>query len=119
MISFGEVVMAWRQSGVLRKLCSGAVCLVFPAIALLLVLGWVSESAAAVQYQAVGTVQNGTGAITVAWPAHQAGDIGLLVIETANQAVTLGTNAANWTQVTNSPQGTGTAATAGATRLTV
>src|SRR5439155_1266624 len=38
-------------------------------------------------------------------------------LETQNDAVTLGTNAANWTPVTNSPQGTGTTSTG--TRLTV
>lgn len=72
-------------------------------------------------FQAAGTVQGGTGALTVPWPSHQANDIGLLVIETDNNAVTLGANAANWTTVTNSPQGTGTPGQAGAlaTRLTV
>ncbi len=78
---------------------------------------------AAPTFQAAGTVQAGTGALTgataVAWPAHQANDIGLLIIETENQAVTLGTNAVNWTPVANSPQGTGTAGGPGATRLTV
>src|SRR5439155_20563953 len=68
-------------------------------------------------YQAAGTVQSGTGTLTVAWPAHAINDIGLLIIETQNDAVTLAANAANWTQVTNSPQGTGTTSTG--TRLTV
>src|SRR5436309_684242 len=68
-------------------------------------------------YQAAGTVQSGTGTLTVAWPAHAINDIGLLILETQNDAVTLGTNAANWTPVTNSPQGTGTTSTG--TRLTV
>src|SRR5206468_4141125 len=70
-------------------------------------------------FQAAGTALNGTGAITVAWPAHQTDDIGLLIVETAKQAVTLGTNAANWTEVTNSPQGTGTAGNALSPQLTV
>src|SRR5436309_12976956 len=74
-------------------------------------------SAAPPTYQAAGTVQSGTGTLTVAWPAHAINDIGLLIIETQNEAVTLGTNAANWTQVTNSPQGTGTTSTG--TKLTV
>src|SRR5688572_5188599 len=30
-----------------------------------------------------------TGNMTVNWPSHQAGDIGLLIVETANQAVTV------------------------------
>src|SRR2546425_4060030 len=79
-------------------------------------------SAAPPTYQAAGTIQSGTAALTgataVAWPAHAINDIGLLIIETQNEAVTLGTNAANWTQVTNSPQGTGTTNNTG-TRLTV
>jgi len=32
-----------------------------------------------IAYQATGTPANGTGAITVAWPAHQSGDFGILV----------------------------------------
>src|SRR5437870_1439557 len=70
-------------------------------------------------FQAAGTAQPGTGALTVAWPTHQTDDIGLLIVETAKEAVTLGTNAANWTQVTNSPQGTGTAGAALSPQLTV
>src|SRR5438128_8145937 len=69
------------------------------------------------RYQAAGGVVSGTGVLTVAWPAHAINDIGLLILETQNEAVTLGTNAANWTTVTNSPQGTGTTSTG--TRLTV
>jgi type II secretory pathway pseudopilin PulG len=68
-------------------------------------------------YQAAGTAQSGTGAITVAWPAHQAGDIALLFVESCGgQAATLSTSA-GFTNVTNSPQATG-AGTAG-TRITV
>src|SRR5437870_3924489 len=69
-------------------------------------------------YQAAGTIQfNTSTTLSVPWPAHAINDIGLLIIETQNQAVTLGTNAANWTPVTNSPQGTGTTSTG--TKLTV
>src|SRR5256886_7434461 len=68
-------------------------------------------------YQAAGTIQfNTSTTLSVPWPAHAINDIGLLIIETQNQAVTLGTNAANWTPVTNSPQGTGTTSTG--TKLT-
>ena len=70
-------------------------------------------------WQASGTAVAGTGAVTAAWPTHQTDDVALLVIETANEAITLGANAADWTQVTNSPQGTGTAGGTAATRLTV
>jgi len=76
------------------------------------------STVAAPNFQAAGTAQASAGALTVPWPAHQADDIGLLIIETANQAVTLGTNGGDWTEVTNSPQGTGTVS-GGGTRLTV
>src|SRR5437870_9935113 len=76
-------------------------------------------SAAPPTYQAAGTIQSNTSTtLSVPWPAHAIGDIGLLIIETQNQAVTLGTNAANWNPVTNSWQGTGTTNNTG-TRLTV
>lgn len=65
-----------------------------------------------------GTVQSGTGTVTVPWPAHQVGDIALLVCESANEAVTL-TTANGFVEVPDSPQGTGTAAGTTATRLTV
>src|SRR5437870_2263987 len=39
-------------------------------------------------FQAAGTAQPGTGALTVAWPTHQTDDIGLLIVETAKQTVT-------------------------------
>ena len=69
-------------------------------------------------YQAVGTVTSGTGAITPTWPTHQAGDVALLVIESANQAISLSTPA-GFVEVTGSPQGTGTAGGTAATRLAV
>lgn len=82
----------------------------------------VNAIAAAPSYQAAGTERAGTGALTggssVPWPAHQTGDIGLLICETANQAVTLSTPA-GFAAVTNSPQGVGTAGGAAATRLSV
>ena len=47
-------------------------------------------------------------------------DVLLLFVETANQAVSItNQNGGTWTQVTNSPQGTGTAGAIDATRLTV
>ena len=78
----------------------------------------VNASGSVPTYQAVGAAVGGTGAISPAWPTHQSGDVALLVVETANQAVTLST-AAGFTAVTNSPQGTGTAGGSSATRLTV
>ena len=66
---------------------------------------------------AAGTAQSGTGAITVAWPTHQAGDIALLFVESCGgQAATLSTPA-GFAAVANSPQYTGTG-TAG-TRISV
>jgi hypothetical protein len=62
---------------------------------------------------AVGTEVEGVGDITVAWPDHQLNDIGVLLVETANQAVSA---PAGWTAISN--QGTGTAGTAAATRIT-
>jgi hypothetical protein len=68
-----------------------------------------------------GTVTSGTGAITPALPSGIAtNDILLLFIETANQAISVSNpNGGTWTEVTNSPQGTGTAGDTNATRLTV
>jgi outer membrane protein assembly factor BamB len=88
-------------------------------MALTIVFAHHAYAASAPTFQAAGTAQSGISSLTVAWPTHQAEDIGLLIVETANQAVVLGTNAADWTQVTNSPQGTGTAGGTSATRLTV
>lgn len=73
---------------------------------------------AAPAYQAIGTVVTGTGDITVAWPTHAADDIALLLVQTSNEAAVLGTPA-GFVEIPDSPQGTGTAATAGSTRLTV
>jgi hypothetical protein len=64
-----------------------------------------------------GVLQSATTTITVPWPAHQIGDIGLLIIETANGAVTLPTPA-GFVEVPDSPQGTGTIDTTTATRVT-
>jgi len=61
---------------------------------------------------------SGTGALTVAaLTLCQAGDIILLCIESANQSIA--TPSGGWTQVSNSPQSTGTAAAAGGVRLAV
>lgn len=69
------------------------------------------------QFQAAGTADSQTIASSPAWPTHVAGDVALLVIESAGgEAATLST-AAGFVAVTNSPQATG-AGTAG-TQLTV
>jgi hypothetical protein len=69
-------------------------------------------------YQAAGSAVSGTAAITPTWPTHQSGDVALLIIESANQAISLSTPA-GFVEVTNSPQGTGTAGGTAATRLAV
>src|SRR2546426_3568535 len=107
----------------LARLSSAVRALGYATLLIAAILAFAQQaSAAPPTYQAAGTIQSGTAALTgataVAWPAHAINDIGLLIIETQNEAVTLGTNAANWTQVTNSPQGTGTTNNTG-TRLTV
>jgi len=82
--------------------------------------GWLNPGAshAAVTWQATGAVAQGTTALTVAWPAHQADDVALLFVETPNVATSL-TTPAGFVAVANSPQSTGTANTAGGTRLSV
>ncbi len=77
--------------------------------------------AAAPTFVAAGAVSSGTGAITPALPAGIAtNDILLLFLETANQAISItNQNGGTWTEVTNSPQGTGTAGSTSATGLTV
>lgn len=68
-------------------------------------------------YKAAGAFAAGAADVTPALPTGWAvDDIFLLFVETANEAVTAPTG---WTEVTNSPQGTGTAAGTDATRLTV
>ena len=72
-------------------------------------------------FVAAGAVASNTTAITPALPAGiQVNDILLLFLETSNQAITIATaNGGAWTEVAGSPQGTGTAVTSTATRLTV
>lgn len=58
------------------------------------------------------------GTIAPAWPAHLAGDIALLFVHTANEAVTF-LNAAGFAQIPGSPQGVGGAGGTGSTALSV
>lgn len=67
-------------------------------------------------FKAVGALASGTGNITPALPTFSVGDRLLLFVESANQAVTA---PSGWTEVSNSPQGTGTAGGTAATRLSV
>lgn len=68
-------------------------------------------------FQAAGGAQSGTGAVSVAWPAHAAGDIALLFVETAGGEPATLSSPAGFVAVANSPQATG-AGTAG-TQITV
>ena len=79
-----------------------------------------SGGGSAPTFVAAGAVASNAAAITPALPAGIAtNDILLLFLETANQAISIpNQNGGTWTEVTNSPQGTGTAAGSGATRLT-
>jgi hypothetical protein len=73
------------------------------------------KPAAGPWFRAVGVNTGAATALSVAWPAgHVADDIGVLILETENQAITV----SGWTEFTNSPQGTGTGGSAGSTRLT-
>jgi hypothetical protein len=72
-----------------------------------------SEIMAAPTFVSVGSPASGTGAISVPWGAgHQTDDIGVLIVQTANQAVA---TPAGWTALGNI--GTGTAGASGATAL--
>jgi len=86
-------------------------------LAVLLTGGAYNMAMAAAAFQAAGTAQSGTGAVSPAWPAHAVNDIALLFVESAGgEPATLST-AAGFVAVANSPQSTG-AGTAG-TRITV
>lgn len=53
-------------------------------------------------FQAVGTSVSGTGDVTVDWPAHQAGDLGILIFEGNNAAIQR--TISGWTNVTGLPE---------------
>lgn len=79
----------------------------------------VTYTAPGVQFQAAGTITGGTFLIFPAWPPHTTNDIGILLIESANSAVTLDDLIAlGWAELTSSPQGIGTANSTDATRIT-
>lgn len=66
-------------------------------------------------YVGKGAFQSGTTGLTVPVPTGiRNDDMLILIVETANQAITAPTG---WTEFTNSPQSTGTAAAAGGVRL--
>jgi hypothetical protein len=67
-----------------------------------------------------GTSTGNAAAITPSLPSGiQTNDILILFVETANQSIIISNqNGGTWTQITDSPQGTGTAGGTSATRLT-
>jgi hypothetical protein len=81
---------------------------------------WNFTTAPTPVFTAAGTVAAGTTSITPSLPADiQTNDILLLFVETPNWAVTItDANGGTWAEVTKSPQATGTAGAADATRLT-
>src|SRR3989338_8330599 len=90
------------------------------SIALLPAISFNEAQAAPPTFVASGGQASGTVAITPVMPTGVLqNDILLLFLETANQAITVSGGTETWTAVANSPQGTGTAGAAGATRLTV
>lgn len=62
-------------------------------------------AAAAPVFQAAGAKADGTGAVSPAWPAHQTGDIALLVVETGGGEPATLSNAQGFASVSGSPQG--------------
>jgi hypothetical protein len=72
----------------------------------------------AVRWQATGTIAGTAGAsTTVAWPTHLTDDIGVLIIETANEDATI-SSPSGWTQFSVSPQSSTGATSANPTRMT-
>jgi len=86
-------------------------------LGVLFLLHTASAVLAAPQFQAAGAENSGTGSVTVNWPAHAAGDVALLFVETTGGEVATLSTAAGFVQVAGSPQDTG--AGADSTRLTV
>lgn len=68
-------------------------------------------------YKAAGTPQESQSAITVPWPTHAIGDIGLLIIESCGGEPANLTTANGFAAVTNSPSATG--ATTNGTQITI
>lgn len=68
------------------------------------------------EFISTGAFTFSINAITVAAPeAYIDGDLIILVLSSANQTISAPTTGGTWTQVANSPQGTGTAAASGST----
>lgn len=82
--------------------------------------GAVADTLDTPTFISAGAFTSSINAITVAAPdAYINGDLIVLVLSSSNQTISNPTTGGTWTQVTNSPQGTGTAATAQSTRCQV
>lgn len=68
------------------------------------------------RYQAASAFKAGTGALTVPWPSHMAGDVALLVAENANEAIALD-SAQGFVLITS--VGTGTGGAVNSTKLSL
>jgi hypothetical protein len=69
-----------------------------------------SRPVGGVRYQASGSAISGAASVDAVWPTHQANDIGILLVETANEALSTPTG---WTDI-YTPTGVGSAGGTGA-----
>ncbi len=114
MIFFAIKIHLSSSSRLLARFANSVTLSLF--ISLMLLLAPFSLAQAAPFFQAAGAVEEGTGAVSPAWPAHAIDDIALLFVEsTGGQAATLSTPA-GFVEIANSPQATGTGTNG--TRLT-
>lgn len=89
------------------------------ALFLALTAAFAQPAEAVITIHAVGAANGGVNAITITPPAtHSANDVELLFVETSNEAASLST-AAGFAAVTGASVGTGTAAGADGTMMTV
>lgn len=86
------------------------------SIAGLLTALFIGAVQAAPVFQAAGAAVANTGSVNVSWPAHAAGDVALLFVETRGELQPTLSTPAGFVQVLNSPQ---TSGASNETRLTV
>jgi hypothetical protein len=71
-----------------------------------------------VRWQATGTIAGAAASgATIVWPSHLTNDIGVLIVETANEAVTI-SSPSGWTEFSVSPRSSTGATSGNATRMT-
>lgn len=111
-------VVTWDTSDHAKATINSAglmTAILFGTLTVSATLGLVSDSSGTITIntvpavaQALGAYQGAVIGITVPWPTHQAGDIGWLMVESANEAITL-TTANGFVECPDSPQGVGAA----------